>query len=143
MAAPPATGVVVLTCMDARIDPVALLGLALGDAHVLRNAGGQATDDALRSVLVSQQMLGTRAVMVVGHTRCGLSGLAEDSFAADVARDIGAAPPWPVGTFDDVGADVRRSVERLRSSPMLRTGSVVRGFVYDVDSGGLEEIAGH
>jgi carbonic anhydrase len=135
--APPALGVAILTCMDARIDPAALLGLRPGDAHVIRNAGGVVTDDALRSLILSQALLGTREVMVVQHTGCGLIG-DEDELRASVAAATGTEPPGPLHAFTDVEESVRASVQKLRHSPHL--GDAARGFVYEVETGRLREV---
>lgn len=139
--AAPALGVAILACMDCRIDVHALLGLQPGDAHVIRNAGGLVTDDALRSLALSQALLGTREVMVIQHTRCGLHG-DEDDLRRQVAAATGAEPPWPIGAFADLEASVRRQLEILRASPHLMDGSGARGFVYDVESGRLHEVGG-
>ena len=126
--------------MDARIDPVRMFGLASGDAHIVRNAGAVVTDDVIRSVAVSQQLLGTRHVMVMGHTGCGLEGLAEDAFADELAKLAGTRPQWSAGTFSDVARSVAEAVRKLNESPFVVTESVVRGFVYDVSSGTLDEV---
>lgn len=139
--APPALGVAVVTCMDARIDVHRALGLAPGEAHVLRNAGGVVSDDVIRSLAISQRRLGTRAVMVVHHTRCGMAGLDEAELLAELKAAAGQPPPFPLGGFASVEDDVRRSVERVRSSPYLLHTGEVRGFVIDVDTLRLHEIA--
>ena len=126
--------------MDARIDPVRMFGLASGDAHIVRNAGAVATDDVIRSVAVSQQLLGTRHVIVVGHTGCGLEGLAEEDFADKLAKLAGARPSWSAGTFSDVAESVTEAVRTLNDSPFVVTESAVRGFVYDVSSGTLDDV---
>jgi carbonic anhydrase len=136
----PARRVAVLTCMDARLDPARALGLEAGDAHVIRNAGGVVTDDAIRSLAISQRLLGTEAVLVIHHTRCGMAGLDDDDFAAELERDTGQRPAWRAHGFSDIEADVRESMRAIERSPFLpRTGDV-RGFVYDVDSGALREV---
>ncbi len=140
--APPATGVAVLTCMDARIDAYRVLGLTEGDAHVIRNAGGVATPEAIRSLAISQHKLGTTEVIVIGHTRCGMEGLDEDGFAATLDEEAAGVPrDWEVAAFGDVRAAVADSVARIEASPFLRRAESVRGFVYDVDTGRLEEVA--
>jgi carbonic anhydrase len=136
---PPARAVVVVTCMDARVDPAALLGLAPGDAHVLRNAGGVVTEDTLRSLTISQHSLGTREVLLVHHTRCGMQGLDAAAFAATVEESTGARPPWDPRGFADAEDDVRESVRLVRECPWLLSHEV-RGAVYDVDTGLLREI---
>jgi carbonic anhydrase len=136
---PRATMIAVLTCMDARIDPVAALGLLEGDAHVIRNAGGIATDDAIRSLLISQRLLDTSEVMVVQHTDCGMTRFDEGELRAELERETGTPPPFELGSFSDLDASVSATVARLRESPML-TVSAVRGFVYDVVTGALREV---
>ncbi|MEH3078292.1 MAG: carbonic anhydrase [Quadrisphaera sp.] len=130
-----------LTCMDARIDVFRLLGLSDGDAHVLRNAGGLATDDALRSLAVSQRKLGTREVMVVQHTGCAMTTFDGEQFRAEVWSETGVEPAWrSTGAFGDVQQNVRDTVARLRAEPALPHRDLVRGFVYDVTSGALTEV---
>lgn len=140
LGAPPLRRLAVVTCMDSRIDVFGALGLELGQAHIIRNAGGLATDDVVRSLVLSQRALGTREVMVVQHTRCGLHHLDESALAAEVADEVGSEPPFPFGAFTDLDGSVRRSVDRLRSSPWLPHREVVRGFVFDVDTGRLREV---
>ncbi len=135
----PSRRLAVLTCMDSRLDLFGALGLDLGEAHLIRNAGGQATEDALRSLLLSQRLLGTRSVMVVHHTRCGLEGLDEAAFRARVADESGVAPGFALGAFADVDADVRATVAAIRESALIDS-SDVRGFVFDVDDGVLREV---
>lgn len=142
--APPARRVAVVTCMDARIDVYAALGLQPGEAHVIRNAGGVVTDDVLRSLAISQRKLGTRDVMVVHHTKCGMLGLDDAGFVAELTEAAGTPPAWQPGGIDDLEADVRESVARLTASPYLTgsgDGGEVRGFLFDVDSGRLSEIS--
>ena len=141
LAAPPVKKVAIVTCMDARIDVHALLGLGLGDAHVIRNAGGVVTDDVLRSLLLSQRLLGTEEVLVIQHTSCGLHGLAEDEVRAELVRDTGTEPEFPLLGFEDLEDSVRTSIGKLASDPLLPHGSSTRGFVYDVGSGRLTEVA--
>jgi carbonic anhydrase len=139
--APPAKPVAVLTCMDARIDPHRMLGLAEGDAHVIRNAGGVANDDAIRSLVVSQRKLGTREVLVILHTDCGMRTFVEDAFAEQLEAETGTRPAWQTTAFHtDIEADVRRAVARVRSSPFLPHRDAVRGFVYEVETGRLREV---
>jgi carbonic anhydrase len=137
---PPKLGVVIVTCMDARIDPVRLFGLEPGDAHVLRNAGGVVTDDVIRSIMLSQRLLGTRAVMLIHHTRCGALGLAEEKVKAEIQSEVGMRPPFALEGFSDVDADVRQSLARVRHSPFLPHRNAVRGFVLDIDDGRLREV---
>ena len=135
----PRRKVAVLTCMDTRIDPYQLLGLERGDAHIIRNAGGLVTDDAIPSLSASQRLLGTDEVVVVMHDGCGLNGASEDEFAQALATD-GVLPTWRLGAFDDLEATLRHSLARLRSSPELPARDHVRGFVFDVDTGELREV---
>lgn len=134
----PKRRVAVLTCMDARIKVENMVGIQAGDAHVLRNAGAHVTDDVLRSLLLSQYLLGTGAVMVVGHTKCGLEGLDEERVRRTVADATGSEPAFDIGSFTNVVTDVRGSLKILRRSPFA-TGEI-RGFVYDVDTGRLTEV---
>lgn len=136
----PRLRVAVLTCMDARIKLFDLLGLKLGDAHILRNAGGLATDDAIRSLLLSQHRMGTQEVMVIQHTDCGLHGLHDADLAGRVEAITGHAVPFALGGFDEVDGSVKASVERLRTAPWLIRSDAVRGFVYDVSTGKLREV---
>lgn len=135
----PGRKVAVLSCMDTRIDLYAMLGLERGDAHIIRNAGGLVTDDAIRSLSISQRVLGTEEIVVVMHDRCGLRGASEDEFARQLATD-GVLPSWRVGAFDDVEATLRHGLDRLRSSRELRARDRVRGFVFDPESGELREV---
>ena len=134
----PAKKLVVLACMDARIDVRRILGLELGDAHIIRNAGGSVTQDVLRSLVISQHVLGTREVLVIHHTECGMLGLDEDEVKARVEQEAGAAPPFTLGAFSDLEENLRSSVKRIDSSSFLRF-QTVRGFVYDVRTGRLRE----
>jgi carbonic anhydrase len=138
--APPRLRVAVVACMDARVDVFAALGLERGDAHVIRNAGGIVSDDVIRSLAVSQRKLGTREVMLVHHTQCGMQGLDGDAFRAELRADAGAEPPFGAGAFADLEEDVRESLLRVRSSPFLAHRDAVRGFVYDVASHLLREV---
>ena len=139
MDARPRRRLAVLTCMDARIDPVALLGIERGDAHVIRNAGGLATDDAIRSLAASQRALGTEEVIVVMHDGCGLLGASDDDFAAELAAD-GAHPQWRLGGFTDVDEALRRSLERLRGAAELPRRERIRGGVFDPHTGVLRQV---
>ena len=136
----PARAVAVVACMDSRMPLFGLLGLAVGDAHVIRNAGGVVTEDTLRSLAISQHLLGTRSVVLVHHTDCGLQKSTDADFADLVERTTGHRPPWPARTFTDVDADVRDSLRRIRETPYLLS-EEVRGTVYDVATGRLREIA--
>ncbi|SNQ47326.1 Carbonic anhydrase [Frankia canadensis] len=141
--APPARprlGVAVVACMDARLNVEALLGLAEGDAHVLRNAGGVITTDVVRSLAVSQNVLGTKEIILLHHTGCGLEKITDDGFRDQLERDTGVRPEWPVQAFADVEEDVRLSLRILRSSPFLQSTTSVRGFIYQVETGALVEV---
>ncbi len=140
LSAEPRRRLAVVACMDARIDLFAILGLKNGEAHVIRNAGGIVTDDVIRSLALSQVALGTREVMVIQHTRCGLHGVDEDEMRERIRAAAGSAPEGPLGAFDDVDESVRRSIERLRRSGCLVSAEAVRGFVYDVETGRLREV---
>jgi carbonic anhydrase len=139
MSSKPRRRVAVLSCMDTRIDLYRLLGLERGDAHIIRNAGGLPTDDAIRSLSASQRLLGTDEVVVVMHDRCGLLGASEDEFAAALQAD-GVLPNWRLGAFSDVEATLRASLARLRSAPELPARDGIRGFVFDPHSGSLREV---
>jgi carbonic anhydrase len=136
----PARRLVVVTCMDSRLDVFAALGLREGEAHVLRNAGGVITDDVIRSLAVSQRRLGTREVMLVHHTDCGMQSLTDDGFRAELQEATGVAPAFAIESFTDLDADVRQSILRVRRSPFLLHRDRVRGFVYDVDTHRLREV---
>jgi carbonic anhydrase len=136
----PSLQVAIVTCMDARLDVVAALGLRDGEAHVLRNAGGVITDDTIRSLAISQRRLGTREVMLIHHTRCGMQTLTDDGFRAELQEATGVAPAFAIESFTDLDADLRQSILRVRRSPFLLHRDLVRGFVYDVDSGQLREV---
>lgn len=138
--ATPSRAVAIVTCMDARIDLGAALGLGAGEAHVLRNAGAAITEDVLRSLTLSQRRLGTREVMVIKHTDCGAQGLDEDDFIAELRHDAGATPEWAIGSFTDLDASVREAVGRVRSCPFLAHRDRVRGFVYDVATARVREV---
>jgi len=138
--APPALHTAVVTCMDARIDVYAALGLARGEAHVMRNAGGVVTDDVLRSLAISQRRLGTNAVVLIHHTRCGMEGLDEAALRAELTDAAGAPPPFELGAFASLEDDVRQSIARVQECAWLPHRDAVRGFVYDVDTGRLSEV---
>jgi len=126
--------------MDARLDLFGILGLAPGDAHLIRNAGGVATDDVIRSLAISQRKLGTREVVLVHHTDCGMLTFTEDEFRRELLEETGIKPAWVAEAFTDLDADVRSSIARIRSSPFLPHRDAVRGFVYDVETGRLREV---
>jgi carbonic anhydrase len=134
----PRSKVAVLACMDTRIDLFAILGLERGEAHIIRNAGGLVTDDAIRSLSASQRLLGTEEIVVLMHDDCGLHGASEDEFARALAAD-GAQPTWRLGAFDDVEAALRLGLERLRSSSELPARDRIRGFIFDPEPGALRE----
>ncbi|HYK96324.1 MAG TPA: carbonic anhydrase [Candidatus Dormibacteraeota bacterium] len=140
LTAAPVTGVAIVTCMDARIDVEDALGLRVGDAHIIRNAGAVASTDVIRSLVVSQQLLGTREVIVIGHTRCGLHGADEAALRGKVAASTGAATELAFGAFDDLDATIRDQVETLRREPALLD-APVSGLVYEVESGRLRPVA--
>lgn len=129
----------ILSCMDSRLDLFGALGLSLGDCHLVRNAGGLASDDAVRSLILSQRLLGTTSVMVIHHTRCGLEGLDEPAFVASLTAEVGVAPATPFGAINDIKESVRAAVQTLAASPFLSFREL-RGFVYDVDEGTLIEV---
>ena len=138
--APPRKALAIVSCMDARIRVHTMLGLEEGDAHVIRNAGGVVTDDTIRSLAISQRKLGTRAVMVIQHTKCGMHGFDEQAFVDELRADAGRAPDWRAGAFADLEQSVREGVDRIRSSEFIPHTGDVRGFVYDVESGRLSEV---
>ena len=137
---PPALGVVVIACMDARLNPYGLLGLREGDAHVIRNAGGAVTGDVLRSLAISQRLLGTREIILIHHTDCGMLTFTDDVFKAGIEAETGIRPSWAAEAFTDLDADVRQSIARIQADPFIPHKDAVRGFVYDVGSGALREV---
>jgi carbonic anhydrase len=137
---PPAKHVAVVACMDARLNVYAILGLAEGDAHVIRNAGGVVTDDEIRSLAISQRLLGTREVILIHHTDCGMLTFTDDQFKADIQAETGIKPPWAAEAFPDLDADVRQSVARIKASPFVPKKAAIRGFVFDVATGKLNEV---
>jgi carbonic anhydrase len=139
---PPGTQVAVVACMDARLNVYGTLGLREGDAHVIRNAGGVVTDDVIRSLTISQRLLGTREVILVHHTDCGMLTFKDDEVKADIEAETGLRPPFALEAFPDVEQDVRQSIARIKASPFVPNKDAVRGFVYDVRSGRLQEVPG-
>jgi len=137
---PPAKGLAVLACMDARLDVYRLLGLNAGEAHVIRNAGGVVTDDAIRSLTISQRLLGTTEIVLIHHTDCGMLTFTDDSFKADIQGDTGIKPHWSPEAFADLEEDVRQSIARIKASPFVPNRDAVRGFVFDVATGKLTEV---
>jgi carbonic anhydrase len=140
LAAPPGLKVAIVTCMDARLDPARALGLSLGDAHVIRNAGGVVTDDVLRSLAISQHELGTEEVIIMHHTRCGMIGVDDEQFARRLEEETGQRPEWTAHGFADLEEDVRAGVQRVLSDPFLPRKDSVRGFVYEVETGRVREV---
>ena len=137
---PPALPVAVVACMDARLNPYGLLGLHEGDAHVIRNAGGVITADQLRSLAISQRLLGTEEIILIHHTDCGMLTFTDDQFKNDIQADTGLRPPWAAEAFGDIDEDVRQSIRRIKADPFIPRKDSVRGFVYDVATGGLREV---
>ena len=137
---PPARKLAVLACMDARLNPYALLGLQEGDAHIIRNAGGVVTDDGIRSLAISQRLLGTEEIVLIHHTDCGMRTFTDDAFKRSIQDETGIKPEWAAEAFDDLDEDVRQSLARIRASPFIPRKESVRGFVYEVESGRLREV---
>jgi carbonic anhydrase len=138
---PPAKKVAVLACMDARLDPAGILGLHEGDAHVIRNAGGVVTDDEIRSLAISQRLLGTEEIILIHHTDCGMLTFSDDEFRRSIQDETGIKPAWPAEAFGDIDEDVRQSVARIKASPFIPRKDSVRGFVYEVETGRLREVS--
>ena len=136
---PPARKLAVVACMDARLLPTKVLGLEEGDAHVIRNAGGVVTDDAIRSLSISQRLLGTEEIVLIHHTDCGMLTFTDDEFRRSIQDETGVKPSWAAETFPDLDEDVRQSIARIKASPFIPRKNV-RGFVYDVETGGLREV---
>jgi carbonic anhydrase len=130
----------VIACMDSRLDLFGALGLDIGDAHLIRNGGGLITDDVLRSLAISQRFLGTQAVMLIHHTQCGMEGLDDAAFRAELAAETGVEPTWDVPGFTDVYADMRESIARVRSCPWIPSRDEVRGFIFDVATAKIDEV---
>lgn len=137
---PPATKTAVVACMDARIETGRLLGIEEGDAHVIRNAGGVVTDDVIRSLAISQRLLGTREIMLIHHTDCGMLTFRDDDLKAQIQKATGLRPPFALEAFPDAEEDVRQSIARIKASPYLLHKDAIRGFVFDVSDGKLNEI---
>ncbi len=138
---PPAKGVAVVACMDARLDVHNILGLGEGDAHVIRNAGGVVTDDEIRSLTISQRLLGTREIILIHHTDCGMLTFSDDELKAQIHEDVGLKPHFSMESFSDLEEDVRQSIARIQASPFIPNKDSVRGFVYEVETGWLREVA--
>jgi len=137
---PPQRKVAIVTCMDARLNPYGILGLSEGDAHIIRNAGGVITDDQIRSLAISQRLLGTEEIILIHHTDCGMLTFSDDEFREQIRRATGIKPPWAAEAFDDLDTDVRQSMARIHASPFIPVKASVRGFVYDVHDGSLREV---
>jgi carbonic anhydrase len=137
---PPARKLAVLACMDARLNPYALLGLQEGDAHIIRNAGGVVTDDGIRSLAISQRLLGTEEIVLIHHTDCGMRTFTDDAFKRSIQDETGIKPEWAAEAFDDLDEDVRQSIARIKASPFIPRTDSVRGFVYEVETGRLREV---
>ena len=137
---PPAKKVAVVACMDARLNPYGILGLQEGDAHVIRNAGGAATEDAIRSLAISQRLLGTKEIVLIHHTDCGMLTFHDDDIKHKIEQETGIRPAFAFEAFSDLDADVKQSIARIKASPFIPNKSSVRGFVYDVRSGKLDEV---
>jgi len=138
---PPAKGVAIVACMDARLNPYALLGLQEGDAHLIRNAGGVVTEDEIRSLSISQRLLGTEEIILIHHTDCGMLTFTDEEFKSQLKDDVGEEPTWDSEAFSDLDEDVRRSIARIVDSPFIPKTDSVRGFVYEVETGRLREVA--
>ncbi len=137
---PPGTKVAVVACMDARLNPYGLLGLREGDAHVIRNAGGVITADEIRSLAISQRLLGTEEIVLIHHTDCGMLTFTDDEFRGSIQQETGIKPEWAAEAFPDVDEDVRQSLARVNASPFIPNKDSVRGFVYEVETGKLREV---
>jgi carbonic anhydrase len=136
----PAKGVVVITCLDARLIPTRILGLEEGDAHVIRNAGGVVTDDTIRSLAISQHLLGTTEVVVIKHTDCGMTKFTDEELNQKLQEATGETPRWSANTFRDVDDGVRESIRRIKDDPFIPNKDSIRGFVYEVETGRLREV---
>jgi carbonic anhydrase len=137
---PPSRSIAVLACMDARLDVYRVLGLAEGESHVIRNAGGVVTDDAIRSLAISQRLLGTKEIMLIHHTGCGMLTFTDEEFRSSIEQEVGSRPTWHSEAFPEVEADVKASLQRIRDSAFIPDRSSVRGFVFDVATGRLTEV---
>ena len=141
LALPPSKPLVVVACMDARLNPYGILGVHEGDVHVVRNAGGVVTDDVIRSLTISQRLLGTREIVLIHHTDCGMVTFEDDDLKAQIQADVGIRPPFALEAFPDPDEDVRQSIARIKASPFIPHKDSVRGFVYEVKTGRLREVA--
>jgi carbonic anhydrase len=138
---PPGRKTAVVACMDARLNVYGALGLKEGDAHVIRNAGGVVTDDAIRSLAISQRLLGTEEIILIHHTDCGMLTFHDDDFKASIEQDTGIRPAWAAEAFSDLDSDIKQSIARIQASPFIPHKSSVRGFVYEVETGKLHEVS--
>ena len=138
---PPGKKLAVVACMDARLNVYRMLGLQEGDAHVIRNAGGAVSDDVIRSIAISQRLLGTEEIILIHHTECGMLTFTDDEFKASIEKDTGIRPEWAAEAFRDLDGDVRQSIARIKASPFIPKKDAVRGFVYEVESGRLREVS--
>jgi carbonic anhydrase len=138
---PPARGVAVVACMDARLDVHKILGLEEGDAHVIRNAGGVITDDEIRSLTISQRLLGTREIVLIHHTDCGMLTFSDDELKAQIHEEVGMKPHFSMESFSDLEEDVRQSMRRIQANPFIPHTDSVRGFIYEVETGRLREVS--
>lgn len=139
---PPGKQIAVVTCMDARLSPYVMLGLQEGDAHVIRNAGGVITDDEIRSLVISQRLLGTHEIMLIQHTDCGMLTFSDDELKQQIHEEVGMKPHFSMESFSDLDENVRQSIARIKSSPFIPNKESVRGFVYEVETGRLREVGG-
>jgi carbonic anhydrase len=138
---PPGRKIAVVACMDARLNVYGALGLSEGDAHVIRNAGGVVTDDEIRSLAISQRLLGTEEIILIHHTDCGMLTFTDDAFKASILQETGIKPEWAAEAFSDLEADVRQSIARIKASPFIPRKEAIRGFIYEVESGRLREVS--
>ena len=138
---PPARKLAVLACMDARLNPYGILGLQDGDAHILRNAGGVVTDDEIRSLAISQRLLGTEEIILIHHTDCGMLTFTDDEFAEKLETETGHRPDWHAHAFDDLDDNVKRSIDKIRTSPFVPKTDNIRGYVYEIETGRLREVS--
>ena len=137
---PPSRNIAVIACMDARLDVYGILGLGQGESHVIRNAGGVVTDDEIRSLAISQRLLGTKEIILIHHTDCGMLTFTDDEFKAGIQAETGIKPEWAAEAFPDLDEDVRQSIKRIKNSPFIPHTDAVRGFVFDVATGQLNEV---
>ena len=138
---PPARGLAVIACMDARLNVYAILGLAEGEAHVIRNAGGVVTDDQIRSLAISQRLLGTKEIVLIHHTDCGMLTFTDDAFKRSIQNETGIKPSWSAEAFPDLAEDVRQSIARIKASPFIPHKDAIAGFIFDVATGKLNPVS--